>query len=530
MKALNSLFITIGICSLILGFAVIGQPRQCIDSSVVDKFDIITSVLRDTRQNENFMHMTHKCGSKLKNQYSKNIEGYLNDLTQRSNQVTTALKAISGFSQGVHISIDEKQPLQFQVDGKRIVIGRDLYLARGHFERAMIKVWYKQQILKNNFSGLNSQLVEESYVDLIYFYIYGKFDLFDPITQIQTRTGAAPWPQILKNSKSYCESSWKLSEDYSLCHQKKKANDDSSADQIINMSIRPLLTSALIEAFNQISFRKKNEFIKSITYKLSTMRLDSESKINQILKYENPLLEGLNSVKLFLAYFSDFQTSKSEVDTAFYYQMKNYISQQGVSDSYSEAYFDYLFEVSGKLNEQSNLLISLLKHSMNHLKLQIAVKDSEKIWILPSKTSLPLTVFNLIKAKQHIYFLSSDAKSLNISDYIKTSEKLMMIKGLDFQKDYKFDVLFDKTVLDFIKTEKDIAFIQFHLPSLETRLNEFKHISNYFELVQSRDISRTEFQQLGWQGLQWIDQYKYYKPKAVIDAIEYFRLEPKAKN
>lgn len=527
MKATKSLLVTIGICLLILGFAVLNRPQQCIESSVVDKFDIIVSSKPDNKQNEN---TTYRCGRRLKSQYSKDIEGYLSDLTKRSNQITIALQSISAFTQPIQMTIEEKNPLQFLVDEHRITIGRDLYLARGHFERAIIKAWSIQQNIKNNINLSNDSFVEDSFVDLVYFFIYGKFDLFDPTTQIQTKTGSAPWPQILKNQRSYCESSWKLSEDYESCSQQKILKSELSSEKIINTSVRPLLTSALIEAFNQISFRQRNQFIKDMTYHLSRARLDSETKINQILKYENPLTEGLNSIKLFLAYFSSFQDSKSETDTAFYYQIKNYLSQQGVSDSYSEAYFDYLFEVSGHLNEQSNLFNSLLKHSMNHLKLQIAIKDSEKIWILPSKTSLPLTVFNQIKSKQHIYFLSGDMKSINIANFIKTSEKLMMIKGLDFQKDYKFDILFNKNVLDFIKAEEDIAFIQFHLPSLEMRLNELKHISNYFELVQSRDISRSEFQQLGWQGLQWIDQYKYYKPKAVIDAIEYFRLEPKAKN
>lgn len=524
MTSTKSLLITIGICLLIIGLAVLSRPQQCIESSVVDKFDIVKF---GTRKNEN---ATHQCGYRFTNEYSKDIEGYLSEFTKRSTQTITALQSIAGFTQSLQITIDEKKPHQFIVEERKITIGRDLYLARGHFERALIKAWHIQQNIKNNVSRSNDFFVEDSVVDLVYFYIYGKFDLFDPTTQIQTKTGSAPWPQILKNQRSYCESSWKLSEDYETCMLQKNSKSDLNSEKIINTSVRPLLTSALIEAFNQISFRKKSQFIKDMTYHLSLARLDSETKINQILKYENPLTEGLNSIKLFLAYFSSFQDSKSETDTAFYYHMKDYLTAQGVSDSYSEAYFDYLFEVSDHLNEQSILFNGLLKHSMNHLKLQIAIKDSEKIWILPSKTSLPLSVFNQIKSKQHIYFLSSDTKSINIADFIKTSEKLMMVKGLDFQKDYKFDVLFNKNILDFIKVEKDMAFIQFHLPSLEMRLNELKHIANYFELVQSRDISRTEFQQLGWQGLQWIDQYKYYKPKAVIDAIEYFRLEPKAKN
>lgn len=524
MKPIQSALVTTGICLLILGLAVLGRPQQCIESSIVDKFDVVKF---ETRNNEN---TTYRCGSSLKNTYSKNIDVFLNDLNQRSNQVITSLTNISDFSESLHISVDETDPLKFQVDSKKIIIGRDLYLARGHFERAMIMSWFKQQVLKNKLNIKSYQLIEESFVDLMYFYIYGKFDIFDPTTQIQTKIGSSPWPQILKNQKSYCESSWKLSEDYSFCQQVKNFKNDINSEKIIDTSVRPLLTSAFIDAFNQINFRQKNKFIKDMTYHLSVTSLDSEIKYNEIIKFDNPLTEGLNNIKIFLAHFSSYKDLKSEIETAFFYRIKNYLQQQGVSESYSEAYFDYLFEVSDRLSEQSILFNSLLKHSMNHLNLQIAIKDAEKIWILPSKTSLPLSVFNQIKSKQHIYFQSSDIKSVNVADFVKTSEKLMIVKGLDSKKDYKFDILFNNNILDFIKEEKDIAFIQFHLPSLETRLNELKHISNYFELVQSRDVSRSEFQQLGWQGLQWIDQYKYYKPKAVIDAIEYFRLEPKAKN
>ena len=100
-----------------------------------------------------------------------------------------------------------------------------------------------------------------------------------------------------------------------------------------------------------------------------------------------------------------------------------------------------------------------------------------------------------------------------------------MIKGCDSEKSYAFDMLLKYGAQEFTKTESQLAFIQFHLPSLQQRLDEFRHIKNFFELVQNRDVTQREFQLLGWQDVQWNENYRFYKPKAAIDAIEFFRVE-----
>ena len=52
---------------------------------------------------------------------------------------------------------------------------------------------------------------------------------------------------------------------------------------------------------------------------------------------------------------------------------------------------------------------------------------------------------------------------------------------------------------------------------------ELAHVNNFFELVENRDVNRQEFRTLGWSQIQWSDDYYAYKPKATIEAIEFFR-------
>jgi hypothetical protein len=113
---------------------------------------------------------------------------------------------------------------------------------------------------------------------------------------------------------------------------------------------------------------------------------------------------------------------------------------------------------------------------------------------------------------------------------MENSEKLLMIKGCDSERPYAFDMLFKYGAQEFTKIESQLAFIQFHLPSLQQRMNELQHIKNFFDLVQNRDVTRREFQLLGWQDVQWNEKYQFYKPKAAIDAIEFFRVESEQKS
>ena len=209
----------------------------------------------------------------------------------------------------------------------------------------------------------------------------------------------------------------------------------------------------------------------------------------------------------------------------FFSRMTLHLQQAGVNDSFAEAYFDYLFEYPDSLSTDSKLFQNLAKISEQNPNLQFAVKDQDQIWILPSRSALPLKTFDKIRNQQHVFFACPSLKEIKMDQFYNQSEKLLLIKGCDEQKEINFATLVSDGVQSFSVKNKKLAFIQFHLPSFEMKAKELAHVKNFFDLVKNRDVSQSELQALGWSQIQWLDDSQAYRPNAVVDAIQLFRTE-----
>jgi hypothetical protein len=274
---------------------------------------------------------------------------------------------------------------------------------------------------------------------------------------------------VLQNLDVYCESAWKSSADYQRCASLERVNLERK--QLLTMSLRPLLTASLIAAFDSLSYSEQNNFLHDIPQLISRRTIDSENAIAFLLNQDNSLQEGLSILRLFADQF-ELKQDVSYPQRRFIARLNQYLQSKGVTDSFAEAYFDILVEFPDHLSSSSPLFKSLELASKKNLNLQIAVKDKNQIWILPSRSGLSLNIFNQVKARQHVFFACPILKDIAIGEFIKVSEKLLLIKGCDSQKSYAFDMLLKFGVPDFIKTESQLAFIQFHLPSLEQKLND----------------------------------------------------------
>jgi len=514
-------FLSICIYLCFLGLIVTSKGQQCIDSKYVDKFDIIS---------KNRTESVVNCSSPVKSKYSEILSQLMSGRVQEIDLILSYLEQIFPLKQNLYITVDDNRPLRFEIVEQHIIIGSGLFVSKGHLNRAVIKSWVRQF---SDHQRLMNGLLDEAVSDFYYYVIFGQLELFDPMTQMQTKIGSAKWPQVLKNLDSYCESSWKLSEDYEKCSELNSVGSNMNLThrkKILTMSLRPLLSSSLISSYSLMSLSIQKDVTKKIPYIIQKSDLKSENIIGYLLDQENTLKEGLNVIKLF---FDQFNSKKEQHSNSYRYfisSVNQALSNQGVVDSFAQAYFDFLVELPDKVSTKSQFFKSLEKASYSNLNLQIALKDSEQIWILPSKTGLSLKVFDQIKVKQHVFFTCPILKNIDMTSFIQTSEKLLMIKGCNENQIYAFDMLFKYGVPEFSKKEKNVSFIQFHLPSLESRMNSLSEVNNFFELVKTRDINLPAFQTLGWQNVQWNENYQFYRPSAVIDAIEYFRVEPMTQN
>lgn len=507
------LSLSAGLVVVLTGLLVSLKKPQCIDSKVVDKIDIVQFDKTDT---------LYKCSSFKKVPYSRYFDENLDQLESRIESVAIFLKNIDSFGRPISIRINQTQPIAFKIQDHDFEIGSQLLESEGHFERGILKIWLSERLK----SDLNSQkLFLEVAADFLLFSSKGQVEIEDPILKMKTRVGGARWPQVLKSKDGYCDSPWKISEHFADCGL-VKSDDLLNSGLLLSLSLRPLMTSVWIKSYQELSFKEKIKFLRLLPRYLQTQQLSSEKAIEMLLTDVHPLKQGMMNIKKMTDLMNSSLLIQNEKEyREFYSRVAFHLQQAGVTDSFAEAYFDYLVEYPEEISVKSNLFLGLQKIAIQNPQLQMAIKDKHQIWILPNRSGLPITSFDQIKSQQHIYFACLGLKEIQMSQFFTQAEKLLLVRGCDQKKNIDFQPLVAKGIQEFSAKNKQLAFIQFHLPSFEMKAKELAHIKNFFEFVKERDVSKPEFQTLGWRQIQWFEESQAYKPQAVIDAIEMFRTD-----
>lgn len=504
--------VTILLYLIVIGMLLYSAKPICTDSSIVEKIDRISNEKTET---------IYRCSARVTVPYSQYFDHQKQVVERRVESVATFLGKMQPLKMRIHVVIDETKPLVFKVTKQKITIGSSLLQAEGHFERALIKVWLAE---RSNAKMIQS-LFQEVAADFLYYAYRGSFEIEDPLLNIKTKLGNARWPQVLKSRDGYCDSAWKLSEHFLHCDTVQ--NESALTESVVNnYSIRPLMTSVWIKAYSELAFRDRLVFLNFFVDYLKTQQLSSEKAIRMILTDSHPIKQGMLNIKKMTDMMSSSKLVQDRKEyREFYSRIAMNLEKSGVNDSFAEAYFDFLFEYPDVLSTESKFFKKLSALAQSNPDLQIAVKDSSQIWILPTRGGLSLKTFDSIKNQQHVFFACASLKDIQMDQFFRQSEKLLLIKGCDQNKEMDFESLVLDGVQSFSRKNKKLAFIQFHLPSFEMKAKELAHVKNFFDLVKNRDVSQTEFQTLGWSQIQWFEDFHAYKPNAVVDAIELFRID-----
>lgn len=496
-----------------LGILWILKKPLCIDSTAVQRIDRLSGA---------FVTTAYGCFFHKKSPYDVDIETYISSIAPHIEKTNRLLDSIRPLKNKLHIVVDENRPYVFQIDKNKIQIGSSLIQSEVYLSRAIIKVWINENKPE---TFIDTQIVDETVADFLVYVMLGKLDIEDPIDKVKTRLGLVKWPQVIKTPKGYCKSAWKYSEHIESC-SKNNATDrwDEDLSSVV-YALRPLLTTAWVHSYNEMSWKQKNELLRDIPSVLNHLNLSSEKIVETLMTEKNPLHLGIININKFTELLSSSAADKSLNISLLLNGIQNNLQNLGVTDSYAEAYFDYLVEYKGQLDPQSQLFQNIEKASLQNLDVQVALKDQSGIWILPSKTSLPLAVFNQIKSRQTIYVGCHLQKNTSIEQFFNKTEKLMLINECDKENRYDFMTLLSKGIKSFINSSKgdQFNFVQLHIPSFEMVSKELRPNQNIFELIKNRDITQKELKVLGWTQVQWKKEIGAYRPEAVIEAIEYFR-------
>jgi len=449
---------------VLLALILVTKKPLCIDSSGVEKIDRITAEKTES---------IYRCSSQIRVPYSSYFEQNKEQLEDRIESVLLFLNKIEPLQNRFKITINETRPIEFSIADNNLHIGSGLLDSAGHLERGIFKMWLAERV-NNKFDQQN--LFSEVAADFLFYAYTGSLNIEDPLAKVKTKLGVARWPSVLKSKEGYCESPWKISEHYLSCGSIELENELSS-QAVLALSLRPLLTSVWVKSYSEMSRRGQIQFLSQFSRYLKTQNLNSEKVIETLMTDAHPLKQGMINIKSITDFLNSSNLVQSQKEfREFYARLAINLQQSGVNDSFAEAYFDYLFEYPDSLSTKSEFFKSLTNLANKNPNLQIAVKDQDQIWILPTQSSLPLKTFDQIKTQQQIYFACVGLKDIHIDQFFNQAEKLLLVKGCEQNKKLDFASLISGGVRGFSTQNKNLAFIQFHLPSFEMKAKELAHI------------------------------------------------------
>ena len=174
----------------------------------------------------------------------------------------------------------------------------------------------------------------------------------------------------------------------------------------------------------------------------------------------------------------------------------------GRLDNYGAANskFDFIFE-SENPDFQLQELMALSRKNPN---VRVAVKNKTGTFILPFMVKYP----DLLPLSTQYRFVVD--KKMNVAKFEENTEHLIILKS---DSNLKFSTLFDEGAPAFLSSNRQVDFIQIHLPSYKLKEKEMHKISDYFGFVKSSGMVS-----------EWIRDRNAFKTVAAVDVIQYYRI------
>lgn len=257
-----------------------------------------------------------------------------------------------------------------------------------------------------------------------------------------------------------------------------------------------LISEAWAESFGELSFTEKLQVSKTIYRRLAGLHSAEEKTTIQLL---NSLTDSAKMKMVF---------GKKLIELG-------YLDENALAD----IQFDFIIENPNPEKTLSQL--ALLAKEFKSVR--SAVKTREGLFLLPSLLKVKNPGTGGLTARHRLIFGSQIGVNVRPAAYIKNTESLILIRA-DQSSAVNFRALYAGTLGEFLRQNKGLEFIQFHLPSYGLVYKNLGIIANYFDFVRSRDYSEKAHKLLGWSRTEWLTDLAAFKPIANYDMIQYFRV------
>lgn len=434
------------------------------------------------------------------------------------------LESLAPFKSRLNISILPENGWIYHLEDETLTLNRNLMESAGTPEKAVIKTWLRDQ--NSNFF-YNDLLAEEVFSDLILTMIQGNFRLNDPTGEQQIPIKHQVWPTVLKTVSGYCHSAWKIAEHYQMCNNLEDSGN-FAGNELMEMSLRPLLSSAWIGMYDRLSLSEKVEFFRNIVDVIRQLKIDKQFHFNVLQASPEDPLGGLalNVQRLNSVWTNAYQQITLPTYRHLMAYLASELASKGFRDMIEVAEFDLVYLSDEVLDKKSPRIQALNDLALKNPTLRILLRDPTQAWFMPSRDPVSAQIIRKTRSQKMILETCKRVDFSRILNFGGETSKLLVVRACDPAKKLSFQGFVKNGAEGFALQNQKVSFVQFHLPSVIMKKKELIDAGDVFRFVGQRKIDSPSFQSLGWQKLDFNYISQSYKPKAYTDAIELFRVFP----
>ncbi len=479
------------LCVSLVAFSYVIRKPLCIDSNLVEKFDRIT---------EANSFSVYRCGLMKSVGFHQKFSNELAGISARLQKLEKLLDSIGPLENRVHVHILEQKDRVFRVVDHNIFLSENLYLTKGILEKAILKIWYRE---KANPMIWSQSLFEETWTDLIYANISGN--------SINESIQKTPWPHLLQTYQGYCASPWVSLEHINFCERFKELKNPIE-DRLAFGSLRPMLTSALIQFFNKQPGSVRWNILKSLAGGLKSIELfdyssafqPSDINLTEFYDIRQILQSWLqNSKNLFQKVNAQFPEELGLELAEFQYDFeKPFVFDLGIEQT-QEDIDKTLKPILNDLFKRKKLLV----------KKTIAMIGPSKILVLPNEYGLPKQKLDGIKYFRKITFSCVFPSQEEVLRDNPDTERVLWIRNCanDELNNIQLRSLIENGIFAFSEANPQVSFIEFHVGSL--LLSKESGVNLIDEIKKGYRANKT-----------YLEKPKSYKLNIPVDGITLFRI------
>ncbi len=185
---------------------------------------------------------------------------------------------------------------------------------------------------------------------------------------------------------------------------------------------------------------------------------------------------------------------------------------------------DLIFENKSDSDFDSASLLTLAK---SYKAKRVVFEEKGSSYVLPFMTKMDSSLKAQLTTPLRVLLVDTNTK-LNFDSYLKNTERLIVFKTKAADSQLKFSGLFvsndvKKNELAFLNANKGFDVIQFHIPTFKYTKAQMGPVKDYFGLLKKAKSFAVK-KMLGWESEVWSIEAQAFKPVAVYDVIQYYRI------